>query len=529
MQRAQSTSLLLCAFIVACSDRGGGASPTVDAASPAVDAGPGVDAIASPDAGSMTTDSSLAGDDAQGGMPPQSMTSVTKDGITWTFSQAVPVGQFVTGDYYVVGPVTIAGISPPPQTAAPYMNGSVKNLPTKTGHSAFDQRLNDGTDQSWFFDPSFRLYPPFSLEPGDALVSSVSLAQPHTLPEPFGDPPNPVNQSPIQTMSVLTVLSAAPASDDAFRPSYCDRAQEIYYAHNVQRSLLPSLAPPDPSQVPTLSTYEESLRRPWIDVTFFLWDVPGAYMPSYSRDFGFVESYAALLLTLNFPAAQKVTLTNEFIERGIDLYGCAQAGVKWPAWGGYGHGRKLAILFAGMMLGEPKLTNVSASFPDIFGEDMQTVYVSHIPGGYAQAWQGATVIYGGHEGVKSDGTTVDPSGFSGGAGPYEQLQPSKWTVWSGEQIGESYRRCCTSMVFVGEALAARLLNLQASWNYPAFFDYADRWMNEDDTQAVATIKMQSGFDYSADWDRQRQTATYLQGRTDQPTFIDDMWKTYRTQ
>src|ERR1700733_11159330 len=56
--------------------------------------------------------------------------SVTKDGITWTFSQPVPVGQFVTGDYYVIGPVTITTIDPAPTTATPYENGSGEKLPT---------------------------------------------------------------------------------------------------------------------------------------------------------------------------------------------------------------------------------------------------------------------------------------------------------------------------------------------------------------------------------------------------------------
>ena len=45
------------------------------------------------------------------------------------------------------------------------------------------------------------------------------------------------------------------------------------------------------------------------------------------------------------------------------------------------------------------------------------------------------------------------------------------------------------------------------WNHPAFFDYVDRWMTEDDTQAVAEIKAQTGYDYSADWERQGQTHT----------------------
>jgi hypothetical protein len=52
-------------------------------------------------------------------------------------------------------------------------------------------------------------------------------------------------------------------------------------------------------------------------------------------------------------------------------------------------------------------------------------------------------------------------------------------------------------------------------------------MTEDDTQAVADILAQSGFDYSADWMRQRQTAGYFQGGFPQYTFVDDMWAAYR--
>lgn len=31
----------------------------------------------------------------------------------------------------------------------PYLNGSVKNLPTSNGKSEFDSRLYDGADESW--------------------------------------------------------------------------------------------------------------------------------------------------------------------------------------------------------------------------------------------------------------------------------------------------------------------------------------------------------------------------------------------
>lgn len=455
--------------------------------------------------------------------PPGTASSIQKDGITWTFSKAVTVGQFVNGDYFVVGPVTITAIDPAPTTSSPYLNGSVLNLPTANGKSGFDSRLNDGTDESWWFDATLRSYPPITLKPGDVLVSSISLAQIHTDPEVMRA--SDKSASPVKSVSVLTVLSAAPSAD-AFRPSYCDRSQTIYHANSLQRDLLPSLAPPNPSATPPLAQFEAYYRRPWIDTNAFLFDAPADYMPSYGQHIAFADSYASLLLMLNFTADQKVNLTNYFVQYGIDLYGCAQAGYGWPAFGGHRSGRKLPILFAGVLLNNSGMKNVSVAHPNIFGEDMQTVYVNRLPpaGTFTAAWQGAKVIYGGHYGVNADGSVVS----SGLYGPYEQLQPANWPLINPtEQLGEAYRRCCTSVSWVGEALAIHLLHAENIWNHPAFFDYVDRWMTEDDTQAIAEIRAQSGFDYSANWERQGQTRFWLQGEFPQYTFIDDMWKSYR--
>jgi hypothetical protein len=456
--------------------------------------------------------------------PAGTASSITKDGITWTFSQAVPAGQFVNGDYFVVGPVTITAIDPPPTTSAPYLNGSVKNLPTANGKSGFDSRLNDGSDQSFWFDATKRSYPPITLNAGDSLVSSISLPQIHSVPEVMrsGD----MSASPVATTSVLTVLAATPSAD-AFRPSYCDRSQTIYHAGGLQRNLLPSLAPPNPSQTPTLAQFEAWYRRPWIDTNAFLFDAPAQYMPSYGQHIAFADSYATLLLLLNFPADQKVNLTNYFVQYGIDLYGCVQTGYGWPAFGGHRSGRKLPIVFAGLLLNNDGMKNVSTTFPNQFGEDMQALYINKLPpaGTFQHAWQGATVIYGGHYGVKTDGTPVTPGGLYG---PYEQTQPSTWPLLTPtEQLGEVYRRCCTSVSWVGEALTIHILKAETTWNQPAFLDYVDRWMTEDDTQAVAEIKAQSGFDYSASWARQGQTRFWLQGEFPQYSFIDDMWKAYR--
>lgn len=449
--------------------------------------------------------------------------SITKDGITWTFSRTVPIGQFVNGDYYVVGPVTITAITPQPSASSPYLNGSVKNLPTSNGKSGFDSRLNDGADQSWWFDASLREYPPISLKTGDALVSSISLPATHSALEVMRA--SDMSASPVASMSVLTVLASAPPTD-AFRPSYCDRNQTIYRASSLQRNLLPSLAPPNPSKTPDLAHYEALYRRPWIDTNPFLFDAPADYMPSYGEHISFADSYASLLLMLSFPADEKVNLTNYLVQYGIDLYGCVQAGYGWRALGGHRNGRKLPIIFAGILLNDSGMKNVSKTYPDKFSEDMQTLYIKDLApaGAFQRAWQGASVIYGGHYGVHANGTPVSPGLY----GPYEQLQPAAWPILhpAGTQLGESYRRCCTSVSWVGEALAVHLLHGEGVWDHPAFFDYVVRWMTEDDTKAIAEIKAQSGFDYNADWERQKQTVHWLEGQVSQPSFIDDMWHAY---
>ena len=133
-----------------------GGSATRDAGSvPGAEAG----AVLAPDAGSPNASdgaSSTTAIDGSSGM----VTSISKDGVTWTFAAPVLAGKFVTGDWWIVGPATVSAISPAPTNATPFLNGSVVNLPTSNGKSPFDSRLNDGTDESWWFDASFRAYPP---------------------------------------------------------------------------------------------------------------------------------------------------------------------------------------------------------------------------------------------------------------------------------------------------------------------------------------------------------------------------------
>ena len=110
------------------------------------------------------------------------------------------------------------------------------------------------------------------------------------------------------------------------------------------------------------------------------------------------------------------------------------------------------------------------------------------------------------------------------------MDPPEWpTTDNGAQLGESYRRCCTSVSWVGEALVIHLLHAEGVCNHPAFFDYVDRWMNEDDAMAVAKIRQQTGRDYSGKAGRHDRQSIGLRGEARNPSFIDDMWKAYASK
>jgi hypothetical protein len=423
--------------------------------------------------------------------------SISQYGVTWTFSEKVPVGQFVNGDYYVVGYVKIVSITPKPENGR---NGSVLNLPPNPSESGFDSRVSANR-----YNPTMRALLPIILKPGDSLISTISVKELGELTAPLR--PSDKSISPVSSASVLTCIEK-PLPQDAFRPSYCDRTQKIYLARNLNRHLLPKLplimgGLAHGQATPTPQEWSKLFQRPWLDVCFFGFDAPVEYMPNYGREIGRAVGIASLLLMLDFPPDEKEQLLINFIQYGIDLWGIVRAGYGgWPAHGGHGSGRKWPIIFAGIMLGDEEMQSPTKRYPDLkFGEDMQTMY--------GDGWTGAKALYAGHTG--KDGLPGKT-----GWGAYERLHPLKWA----NSLGEDYRRCCTSVAWVGQALAARIMKAEKIWDHDAFFDYVDRWMEEDDTKAIEEIKTMRGWDYSANYLRQGQAWD---------PFVNQMWAKYRNK
>ncbi len=426
---------------------------------------------------------------------------VTRYGITWSFEEPVRVGRFVGGDYYVVGPVTVQSVTPPATGAGEtFRNGSMLNPPVD-GVTAYDGRFVNIREAHLARGAEF----PLRMEPGDSLVSSISLeerSRNEVLHGPHRDRPA---RSPLKTMAVLTCLEE-PVPGDAFRPGYADIGNNhIHLARGIEWERLLRLELPE--SAPAMEETARMFERPWIDHVrgWASRDIHAVQnMPGYGREVGRAVSIGALRLFGDEPEEQKTALLYGMIQVGIDNWAVAERGGGWPAQGGFGNGRKLPIVLAAVMLQDQRMLDIAANAPEaVFGEDQHTEW--------GDAWTGAKVRF---TGQYPEAYESNPDRYPD-RGPYEHLEPAEWP---GERptMSESYRRCCTSISWVGQALAIRLLGAEDVWDHDAFFAYVDRWMTEDDGPFVAQIREQ------LDWD-----PGIRQGSTVFDRFVDDMWETYR--
>ena len=172
------------------------------------------------------------------------------------------------------------------------------------------------------------------------------------------------------------------------------------------------------------------------------------------------------------------------MQLGIDYYGVTQSDNDlWRANGGHNSGRKMPILFAGVLLGHDGMKHVQAAF----AEDEQTYY--------GEGYRGQKVLW-----------TIDRDPNR----RHEHLPPDKWTgpPFKGDNDGnksEAYRKL-NGPTWVGEALCARLIGAKAYWNHDAFFDYVDRWVQEDVAAATNRASAMGGAFVCAMWDTHRAKA-----------------------
>lgn len=419
---------------------------------------------------------------ASAGLQAAPVKSLTQHGITWTFDKEVESGKFCNGDPWIIGPVKVVGISTdlhaPGFTPKPGEDGSMVNPGTdaKQGYdsrlTSYEASLNAALPGGKPVSPEN----PLALPVNSSLVSMVSWLYRSAEDGEPGMPkfngntkaPRPVTR----TGAVLTVLPAAPPVG-SFRPPYAGTDKTIKFrVADLDRSKLKSLAPV--AEAPKPAALAEKFQRPWIDhVNEFLGAMihPSENMPNYGRDMCTLINDAILVLNLDFAqlpdAPEKDDLLIPLVQFGIDLTGIADNGGGWPANGGHHQGRKLPILFAGLLLNDAHMKN-AGKWETRFQDDEQTFIVSQAEVEISNSAKWAP----------------DPRG--GTPQPYkeEDIGLAEWGIRHAKQPENDNKLWTTSYRSINNAnivsvvIAARLLGLEEAWNHPPLFAYADRIITE---------------------------------------------------
>ncbi len=392
------------------------------------------------------------------------VTQLAQYGITWTFAKPVDSGQFVNGDYWVVGPVVIHAVTPG-------WNGTCHGSMVDPKPSSSQGYRKAWGSPSPEYKEALRAIFPLRLEGVHSLVSTIGLEKPASGGASEG----------LETAAVLTVLERIPPAD-AFRPPYVAGDKPLRTLSQLHWERLPKLPKPRGVELPNFRT---TMKRVWLDHVALKGNAnstlhPRANMKPYyfPRD----ASDIAVLVLLDLPERQELVV--RLVQLGIDLYSVSLGnGAAWRAYGGFGNGRRWPILFAGLMLGDDAMQVPPAMVPsnntrtgtvDKFGEDGHTWYgkpTPEYPQGKPLWGQDAAnqetvfkklMTQGVHAGGDKD--IRDPDGRRDGPeGGYQQI---------------------CSVAWVGPALAARLMGAQAAWNHPAFFDYVDRWIREESAKKM---------------------------------------------
>lgn len=381
---------------------------------------------------------------------------ISRFAIEWSFDQAYEYGAFINGDPWVVGPVRIVKILPgSTNVAGREMNGSMVN-PVVGEAQGYDTATYAHYNPKAYKD-SLNVGKAVSgdggllVQPGSSIISTVSHSKAGNRPQ-------------LTDASILTVLAVAP-EPGSFRPApYGPKWLGPMWSTNaIDYSALRQIRVAGAAT--ELAKAKKYLERPWLEQNT-IWT--GRYLhplnnqPEYGRDIAHRAATALLLVNTDLPLGDKMPLILGLIQLGIDIHGAALNGGVWVDNGGHGVGRKMPLLFAARLLQEPSMFLLAdASKSMIFQEDRQTWIVTAKDVG---RWQS---LYNGQPRL-----------------PYreEDIGMPEWGIRhttnpeADNRDWNALYRDVASPTFIGHSMCARVMGLEAQWNWPAFFSYSKRYM-----------------------------------------------------
>lgn len=378
------------------------------------------------------------------------------DLIVFHFAQEYPYGRFANGDYWVHNygnDVVIQSISPASVTEQERTrHGTMVNPPDSTSQGY------DSSPRDMAYKPELNVDPgktgaPLIVAAGSSVVKAISMES---------DAGRPI----ISDAVVLTVLSETPP-ENAFRPAYT----------GVDKSIIATVADLDYTRLghhplvggePDIDQLAKGFERVWLEhcTQWVQRDIHLLNnMPAYGRDLANRSGSALISLQLDYTDQQKQKLLIGLVQYGLDIYGVALDGGEWYANGGHNLGRKLPLLLAGYVLNDSNiLAYADAEQHFIFQDDQQHFYVSQ------------TEVDITHSSSWAPDNRAEPV-------PYEQsdIGMAEWGIRHADRPtadnrawGATYRNV-NGFAQTKHIFAARLMGVQDQWNWPAVFDYADRY------------------------------------------------------
>lgn len=304
--------------------------------------------------------------------------SVTgQTGISWVFEQTHTVGQYINGDWWVLGPVKVIGTNPGyMQSGSIHLNGSELN-PYSARYQGFDSRGHQAGALE--YNHALNVGPTiqsggltiYGTAKGESLVSTVS--QPIVYP----------NSEPrLQYADVLTVVTTVPEATE-FRPPYCrDQSKTYTYyldslvADNVREGLANiGTAPSTSSIIDKIKYVHLNHMHQWN-----AWNcMPTMNMPDYGRERNDMLGKLWMLYHTDILSDGDTNLYNlkvRMAQYAIDLVGIYENGgkSKWFPDGGINCAIKPAIIFGAHLLGEDDAIMAIGSAKS-FQEDGQYFYI----------------------------------------------------------------------------------------------------------------------------------------------------------
>lgn len=295
--------------------------------------------------------------------PLQAATSLSKNGVTWSFDRDYVTGQYANGDHWVVGPVVITNITPKPIDG---QNGTMINPGVGTTQG-FDKDFAAGyNDYVSALNVGQTL--PLSVPAGKSVVSSITAA-------------GYTQYNTIEMFSVLTVVTTAPEAG-SFRPPAIGSGtrNSLWKESQIDYSKLRTFANFEVPAAPALTNYETWFSYPWFELNpnWTGRSIHPSYMAptGYGRDMAYRTGDAALLLNLNFTNTQKRKLLIGLIQCAIDNYGFIASGGTWYNDGGHNLGRLTPLIVAAAVLNDSTLKGVIQGSAMKFHEYQSTFFVT---------------------------------------------------------------------------------------------------------------------------------------------------------